>query len=257
MRTFSTDVLHEAGFTPADYEQFQYAGYSITLLELSIDSGWINRSGADWFDLFVPTRYCLLHEEHGNLPKKRFAYRPGSVGFSPPGAEWRARVDGRVEGVSFFIPTDLMRQIAQSVLGYQPTVWRHVLADAAPAISWLAQDVASQVRLGVDPIKGLRLKLTETLLALLCRHYAKSAARDAVIGVRSPPVIRALAYISKSIASPLSRESIAEAAFVSPSQLGRLFREEIGESVWGHVLRRRAEKYLGLIEKGVSKTEAA
>lgn len=256
LQPFSEQILHDAGFGPDVYDQFKHDGHTVTVAAFSLERAPIARSGAGWFDLFVPTRFCVMRAEEGKLRQHRFAYRPGSVGFSPPGVDWRAVPEGRVEGISFFLPPELMDAVAERHLGCCPSGWRHVLADAAPAIAWLAQDIASQVRLGLDPEAGLRSTLCEALLALVCRHYVVSPARQAPMGVHSPAVIRALNYIDDNLSESIDVSSIAQAAFVSPSQLSRLFRHELGVGPWQHVLQRRVERYERLRRSAASASKA-
>ena len=55
-------------------------------------------------------------------------------------------------------------------------------------------------------------------------------------------------YITKSLASDLSRESLAKEFFLNPNYLSRLFKKETGISLQDYILQERLKKAKFLLE---------
>lgn len=66
-----------------------------------------------------------------------------------------------------------------------------------------------------------------------------------------------VAYINRHLFEELSLESLSRHFFLSPSQLGRLFKEATGSSVWNYILTKRLLTARSKIRAGASFGEAA
>jgi len=94
---------------------------------------------------------------------------------------------------------------------------------------------------------------------------AKAArqALAAVAGDTPPPVIsdervlRAVAYINGNLSGPLTLESIAKEAFLSPTRFRHLFVEQTGTALRPYVLWRRFLRSWTLVRDGAALSEAA
>ena len=100
-----------------------------------------------------------------------------------------------------------------------------------------------------------KLKCTELLLEVsrLFAAYGSTAAE----GVSHKTVQLAIDYINGYYSSPLSLESVAKNAFVSPNQLSRLFKKYCGTTVAKYIISKRITEAKKLLSEGKSVTDTA
>jgi AraC-like DNA-binding protein len=70
-------------------------------------------------------------------------------------------------------------------------------------------------------------------------------------------VLRAIAYINRNLSAPLSLDSIAKEAFLSPTRFRHLFVEQTGTALRPYVLWRRFLRSWSLVRDGAALSEAA
>lgn len=108
-----------------------------------------------------------------------------------------------------------------------------------------------------DSYRGDQLKtfITARLLAFLCDLQAAYQGTDyAVAEAVESPVQNAIGYISQHIFDNLSLDDVARAAYLSRSQLCRLFRGQLGTTVFEYI---RAKRLLAAKEMLASGESAA
>lgn len=199
----------------------------------------------DVFEVFVPTRTIQLTEVTGDFHRRSFYYQRGMVAFNPPGAQWTIAWDGIVEGVCFYFAPATLERAARTFFGDASAAinWRLALSDNAPAIAYLALDIASQAANEFPAGRDHANQLLGALLALIVRRYSESKIRNtAQVGIVSPQVLRALQFIRSNLGQPLKLQAICDQSASSPAQLNRLFRKELGTSVWNHMVRQRTDQ---------------
>lgn len=235
------NVLKEAG-VPIDSIGTLKGRFPLTYGNSSLPPGSLDRMATDYFELYAATRPVTIYETSGSRKRTAFHYRLGYVAFNSPEARWSARWNSRIDGFSLYIQPGILNAIAEDVFG-EPAdhlSWRHLLGDHVPAIAYLALDIGSQAIAGYPAGVKFVEDQVETLLAMLVRRYSRSARRDTrLVGIHSPSVLRALEFINGHLKHAITVASIAEAAAASPPQLNKLFRAELGVSVWSYVQSRR------------------
>ncbi len=236
--------LHSFGVTQDNIRHIN-GKWPVTIALLAVNAGASDRLRRDYFDMFLPTRPLLLTELTGGLPQRDFQYRTGIVGFTPPGASWAASWDSRMEGVAYFILPSIMEMAANLAFGEagMHLNWRMALGDHAPAIAYLGLDIASQVATGFPAGTQHVDTQLDSLLAMIVRRYSATVTRDtSLVGVLSPQVLRAIRYIDSNLGTAFALQDICDIAGASQAHLNRLFRSELGDSVWGHVQARRIDE---------------
>lgn len=232
---------------------YKVAGkWPATMVLANMASGTLERQLPDFYDVFIPTRPMVLIETSGDMRRRKFRYRRGMVGFSPPGATWSIEWVGQLEGISFFFSPDVINRFAERNFKESPVdlTWRSALSDNMPAIAHLGMDIASQVATGVPMGKRFVQNQTSVFLSMLLRRYSYSPQRmSALVGVTSPQVLRAVRFIDLHLTDPISSALICEYCAASGSHLNRLFREELGQSLWDFVLSRRLDAAAGQLRK--------
>ncbi|WP_018997282.1 helix-turn-helix domain-containing protein [Hirschia maritima] len=241
MKPFVSERLKNAGVSPSSIGVLQ-GKYPVTFAHTNFPPGGVERSPVEYFDIYCPTRPANIYEVSGTIQRKYFDYRTGFISFNPPMSTWTARWDTRVEGFGLYIQPPILEKAAFDLFGETPDElsWRLVLGDYAPSIAFLALDIGSQA-LNKYPagVEIVEQQMT-TLLNLLVRRFSSSPKRDtSLVGIHSSQVLRAVQYISDNLDNKISVQSIADAAASSPPHLNRLFRAELGTSVWKYVQKMR------------------
>ncbi|MEU2250451.1 AraC family transcriptional regulator [Streptomyces sp. NPDC019224] len=161
--------------------------------------------------------------------------RPGHLSLVPPGVEARFHYGARrCEHLyaHFRLPGDGERRTAPVM---QDT------GAAAPALSGLLrQTVAAAAH---NPVRA-----SAELWTVLWRATGPDGVAGGGAGTRHPALRAAQEYIEERLAGPLTVPEIAAVAGVSHTHLTRLFREGTGDTVVGHVRRRRMERARHLLE---------
>ena len=94
--------------------------------------------------------------------------------------------------------------------------------------------------------------------AKAARQVLSAVAGDTPpIVVSDERVLRAIAYINKNLANPLTLESIAREAFLSPTRFRHLFVEQTGTALRPYVLWRRFLRSWSLVRDGSALSTAA
>ena len=218
--------------------------YPLTYGSTSLPPGSLDRMATDYFELYSATRPAKIHETSGARRRSTFHYRLGYIAFSTPDSRWSAQWESRIDGFSLYIQPDILGESARAAFGEDPEqlIWRHVLGDHVPSIAFLALDIGSQATAGYPAGVEFVDRQVETLLAMLVRRFSRSATRDtSLVGIYSPAVLRALQHINQNLSENLTVARISDAAAASPPHLNRLFREELGVSVWSYVQSQRFE----------------
>lgn len=214
--------------------------------------GGARKAPSNLFEIFISTRAAQLLEVTGDYNLSSFHYRTGMVAFNPPGVSWEYRWEGIVEGVVFFVEKDTMRRAASDFFGeeYDDLNWRTALGDSSPAMAHLGLDIASQVADGQRAGDAHLELLMSAFLALAIRRYSDTPARKtAHLGNLSPQVMRALTFMDQELARIQSLREICEYSAASTAQLNRLFRQELGHSVWDFLLQKRLRRASTMLQE--------
>lgn len=251
------ETFAQAGAAPE--LMFEIAGeWPAIVSSIRLNSGAAQRPDLDLFDLFMPTRSVTLIELSGNR-RKQFEYRAGIVAFVPPHERLAIKWDGVLEGMSLLIEPATLRKAAIELMHEEPDnlSWRIAFSDHAPAIAFLGLDIVSQV-MTAYPCGPAHVELQmRALLAMLLRRYASSPNRDtAAVGMRSQHVQRTVRYIKANLRGALTIEGICEMNAVSMTHLNRLFRAELGTSVWSYVQRVRLHAAVEQLLAGAASIDA-
>lgn len=216
--------------------------WPVTIVLFKIGSNTLERFFGKLFDLFLPTRPVTLREISGENVRTTFHYRSGMVGFNPPNEYWTVEWEGTIEGVSILIEPEIMNCAAKSLLDEELCIqtWRLALSDHAPAIAYLGLDIASQAAAGFPAGKGHVEMQIQTLLAMIIMRYSSTQARDtALVGMFSRQVLKAVKFIKSHFGDEIDVQKICDISGTSLVHLNRLFRAELGDSVWVYVKRHR------------------
>lgn len=234
------DFFDTAGIAPDSMGVFK-GRFPAMYSWFSLPPGRHSRLAAAYFELFCPTRASDIFEISGATKRKLFQYRRGYTAFSTPEAEWQAAWESRIEGFSIYFERPMLEEAAGRAFGDAPGLgWRSVLADYAPQIAFLAKDICSQAQAGYPA--GFQIVETqmEALMAMLARRYSTAPDRDTrLVGIHSAVVLRAIDFVGSNLTAPLSVGMIAERSAASPAHLNKLFRAELGVSVWSYVQDQR------------------
>lgn len=100
-----------------------------------------------------------------------------------------------------------------------------------------------------------KLQVTEILLEVnrLFSEYSESTSAK----FSDKTVQLAIEYINKNFTSPINLEIIAKNAFVSPTQLSRLFKRYCGTTVAKYIISKRITEAKKLLSDGKNVTETA
>ena len=216
--------------------------WPVTLVLFNLTNGVLNRDLQGYFDIFIPTRRVELFETTGGRRRKKFLYRKGDVGFNTLDSQWSIEWIGCLEGVNLIIQPEVMLDFVLEHFGeYSQNIeWRTALSDHMPTIAYLTLDIASQIATGYPMSKkavGLQI---ETLLTLIVRRYSSTSDRQtSEIGITSPQVLRAVNFINQNLKADLSVTRICDVGAGSQAQMNRLFRAELGQSIWQYVRQKR------------------
>lgn len=207
------------------------------------NSGRAKRPERNKFEIFLPMRSVTFRDLSGHR-RTTYPYRRGMIGFTLPLERWWIEWDGVIEGAAFIIDPSTMRQAAADVFGeeWSDLTWRSVLGDHAPAIAYLGLDIVSQIATGYPAGRSHVDDLMRTFLSMLLRRYSSTVDRNtSLVGVSSHPVLRAVQYIESHLGDDLTRQEVCDKSAVSLPHLNRLFRAELGDSVWGYIQKRRLD----------------
>ncbi len=246
MEPFDKNELIAAGVKPNQIGILR-GKYPVTFSYTDFPPGNLERVATDYFDIYCPTRPAEIYEISGSTKRRIFNYKPGCIAFNPAKSSWHAKWDTRIEGFSIYIQPEILEQAALDLFeeSAKDLKWRLVLADYVPSIAYLALDIGSQAIANYPAGYEFVEKQFEILLNLLIRRYSVSPFRDtSLVGIHSAQVIRAVQYISENLENKISVLDITDAAASSPSHLNRLFRAELGLSVWNYVQKQRQKKSL-------------
>jgi len=235
------EKLLKGGIDPSDAVSIG-GTWPFTMVLNRINSGVIDRPLVDSFDFFMPTRPVTLYETTGGYSRRKFVYRPGMLAFSPPRADWSIEWEGVMEGVAFAFELTTIQKAVSAIYAesFDTMEWRLALSDHSPALAYLGLDIAGQVAAGY-PNGPMRVdEQVRVFLSMAIRRYSSTASRQtALVGVMSAPALRAVKFIEQNLSGQLSVERVCSVAAVSLPQLNRIFRAEIGDSVWRYITKKR------------------
>lgn len=214
----------------------------VVVTRLASRSGRAMHPKTDAFDVFIPTRPVVLNEVSGEFDRRTFTYNVGMVGFTPPGVDWTIEWEGLLEGIVFVIEPATMNAAVNRVFeaASETSSWRTSLAVFAPAIAYLGLDLSSQLQTHYPAGEDVIVQELNTFLMLIARRFSYTNDRDtSQVGLLSQQVLSALRFIDANLSEPVAVEDVARESGASATHLNRLFRAELGTSVWGHVQQRR------------------
>jgi len=201
-------------------------------------------SAHPWVELAWVEQGEVLYRVDG---RREVRVRAGEVMVVPAGVEHQTLFDGPVEATALCIthaiadamgpPTASLRLsagIAASSGNLVPLgrVLRAEARDAGPG-SLLAADA-----------------IGEALVVELLRRAPASSAPSSPTGARDPRVTLALDRIHTSYAEPLTVDDLARSAGMSRFHFSRLFREQVGDAPYQHLLRVRIARAAELLRGG-------
>lgn len=194
------------------------------------------------FNLFIPTSDITLQELTGKLGRRDFKYSLGKIGFAPSQEARTLELIGKLEGYTFFFNPKVIAKASKVCFNedFEHLTWRTGKADSAPAIAYLGLDIAGQISTGLLAGHAHVDGQIQTFLSMVLRRYSSTRNRDtALIGIFSPVVLKVVNFVDLHLSYPITLEFISSKCGASISHLGRLFRDEMGSSVWSYVQRRR------------------
>ncbi len=235
--------LIDAG-VPPDAIGILKGQYPLTFTRSSLPPGEFDRPALNYFEIYAATRPATILETSGTTKRSAFHYRLGYVAFNTPASRWHAQWESQIEGFSLYIQPEVMDKIVEETFGESPdqVEWRPLLGDYVPSIAYLALDIGSQATAGYPAGVEFVEMQVKTLLSMIARRYSTSKNRDtSLVGIHSAAVMRAIQYVEKHLKDDMALGNITDAAAASAPHLNRLFRAELGVSVWAYVQNRRFE----------------
>lgn len=251
------EIVQNAGFSPDDF-LYVDGDLPFSIVYINVANGELSRGLTGYFDLFIPTRPVKLVETTGGMRRKNFVYKKGMIGFNEPEANWSVEWLGVLEGVTIIFDPKTIAKVSDAIYGerFETLKWRTALSDNVPTIAYLGLDIASQVGTGFPVHRDILTRQVETLIAMLLRRYSRTSERDtSKVGIMSPQVLRAIQFIDSKLKDHLTSDIISEACYTSTSQLNRLFRAEVGRSLWGYVLDKRLDSARSELQAGAAAVE--
>lgn len=177
---------------------------------------------------------------------------PGTLAIVPRGVEHRNSFEPDLRGVGLCISDAMVAEIgdAMAARGRQPA-FGLVRSARALALTKLLIDEARQ------PGEG-RVLAGEALAEALVVELVRSAPQQGATGARDPRVRNALDRMRSSYADEISVDDLAKTAGMSRFHFSRLFRDQVGEAPYKHLLRLRVARAAELLRGGRhTVTEAA
>jgi len=111
--------------------------------------------------------------------------------------------------------------------------------------TWFEESFALIGKVAADVRQSAALSFANMVFSLLFTKLTPMTEPN----IHDDSIKKAINYINKNLANPLSLESISGALYCSKGSLNRKFREIMGCTVWEYVIRRRiysARQYLSL-----------
>ncbi|MGI6264488.1 MAG: AraC family transcriptional regulator [Acutalibacteraceae bacterium] len=208
--------------------------------------------------LYVIRGSGRYYAEGGEYPAQ-----PGSIFIARAGERHRIRLDPGVtyERMVFIFKIEQIQALDPSGVLLKPFYdrpagERNHYTDAV--LGPMPQVIQNQPKAAAP--QEVRIFAVGQTLALLCAIYAAfvAAGGEDQTQKRKRKVIQpALEYIHAHLFEPLTMEAITRHAFISSSQLSKVFREQMGTSVYGYILIKRLAAARFQIHAGVPARQAA
>lgn len=218
--------------------------WALTFYRSSASPGAMSRPPIEVHELFVATRNLQIDRAAG-FRRQRYQYRRGVVGFTPRGLGWEIGWYGKLEGFTFWLKESTIRRAMRRsrVMAPAGSTWRLAFADNAPAIAYLAMDIAEQASAGFPYGQDSTARLIESLHLLVAQRYLlpNDGSLQRTVGPERR-INRARRFIDRNLTEAIHLEDICHASDLSAAQLNRLFRSEIGLSIWQYVSAARLER---------------
>lgn len=177
---------------------------------------------------------------------------PGAVVVVPRGVEHRNAFDASLSGVGVCVSAAMVDEIADA-MGARGRALAFGLVRSARAFA-LARLLADEARAA----DGGRLLAGEAIAEALVVELLRGAPAARAAGPRDARVRAALERMRASYAEELSVDDLAKSAGMSRFHFSRLFREEVGDAPYKHLLKLRVARAAELLRGGRhTVTEAA
>jgi AraC family transcriptional regulator len=191
------------------------------------------------------------------VARRELVARAGDLVVVPRRTEHATTFREPVRGVALWVGADLVGEIA-SAMGPEVGALRGgpALVPGANgrvrALLHVLQDEVSEAGLG-------HARAVEAIAESIIIEVLRRAPRDASgEGARDPRIRAALGYMRETMTEPVSLDALARAARMSRFHFSRLFRDEIGEAPYQHLIRMRVARAGELLRSGhCTVTEAA
>jgi AraC-like DNA-binding protein len=196
------------------------------------------------------------HAEY-RIGSRSIAVGPGDVVIVPAQAEHRTHFETELRGVALWLDPTLVTEVASVVTGTDGLrSARAALGVTAPGaiptlLGLLEQEIKKQAA-------GWRLAADALLEAIMVDFLRATTAAEGGRSPRDRRIAAAVEAIESRYAEELSVDDLARAANMSRFHFSRLFREEVGEAPYQHLLRVRVMRAAELLRRGHrSVTQAA
>jgi AraC-like DNA-binding protein len=183
--------------------------------------------------------------------------RRGELVVVPRWMEHATAFRASVRGVALWLGADLVAEIAAAM---GPEVGASlggaaILPTANERVRTLLRVLQEEVNEGGLGHARAAEAITEAIVIEVLRRAPR---RDAAHEPHDPRIRAALGYMREALAEPVSLDALARAARMSRFHFSRLFRDEVGEAPYQHLLRMRVARARELLRGGhCTVTEAA
>lgn len=237
------EILLNSGFPEPDI--LEYNGqWPFTAVYFKLPSGKAKRDLQGYFDIFISTRPVTLFDPGKIKRRYNSDYKSGIMSFNAPEHDWSAEWVGYLEGVIIAFSPNVMKNAVHSIFNeeFDELKWRSSLSDLMPSIAYLGLDIYHQLASNFPAGQRLLDEQIKVLLGMLIRRYSQSPIRESSeVGLVSKHVLSAIHFIKSNLKASLNSHEIAESCNISPSHLNKLFRKELGCSLWHYVQQQRLQ----------------
>lgn len=183
---------------------------------------------------------------------REIAASPNAMAVVPRAVEHRNAFDSQLEGTALSISDAMVGEITDA-MGARGRALAFGLVKSARAIA-IAHLLVEEAKREDEG----RILAGEALAEALIVELVRTTSIDAGAGARDPRIRIALDRLRASYADDLSVDDLAKSAGMSRFHFSRLFRDQVGEAPYKHLLRIRIARATELLRGGRhTVTEAA
>ena len=226
---------------------FRHAGEGYTIIVRKPGAQHITvPEGVQFLDIYLGR--SVARYEISVRPEAGTSAPPSTIVFLPAGQEYEISASRSGWSVQMCFETDRLRDALSHLLGVpksslDPDVMRAICHEEDPVLVGIAQTLAGVWSADIALPDTLQLDAVARLFIMgVALRFALHSRPRLPVDSASPRIQPVLDHIEANLADPLSLDSLASIAGVSPYHFARLFRRYMGRSPHKYVIERRVAR---------------